>query len=109
MVEIAVQDLVRATGAALHVGAAERVCRGCAIDSREVGKDAIFVAFPGERVDGNAFAPKAIEAGAACVVLTVEPSEELLSLAAEHGRAVLTCDDPTEFLLRLAKDVPLSA
>lgn len=104
MVEIAVQDLVRATGAALHVGAAERVCRGCAIDSREVGKDAIFVAFPGERVDGNAFAPKAIEAGAACVVLTVEPSEELLSLAAEHGCAVLTCDDPTEFLLRLAKD-----
>lgn len=102
MVEIAVKRLVEVTGARLLSGDGERVCRGCAIDSREVTPDGLFVAFPGERVDGNAFAPQAIEAGAACVALTAEPSAELLACAQQAGCAVLVCDDPTEFLLRAA-------
>ena len=103
MVEIAVKYLESTTGARCVQGDPERVCRGVAIDSRAVEADGIFVAFPGERVDGSAFAPQAIEAGAGAVVLACEPGEELLSLAAERGCAVLTCEDPTEFLLRLAQ------
>ena len=60
------------TGAKPWTGNADRVCRGCVIDSRQVETDSIFVAFPGERVDGNDYASQAIEAGAACVVLTRE-------------------------------------
>ncbi len=76
---------------------------GVTIDSRAVEPDAIFVAFPGERVDGNDFALKAIELGAGAVVMTRDPEDEVVAMARERGCAVLTCDDPTEFLLRLAQ------
>lgn len=103
MVEIAVKYLESTTGARRVSGDGERVCRGVVIDSRQVGQDSLFVAFPGERVDGNAFAPQAIEAGAAAVVLTCEPAPEVRDLALERGCAVLVCADPTEFLLKLAQ------
>lgn len=104
MIEIAVKNLGNATGARLVAGNAERVCKGVVIDSRKVEHGSIFVAFPGERADGNDFAPAAIEAGAACVVLTREPSADLIHLADDHECALLVCDDPTEFLLRLAQE-----
>ena len=69
MVEIAVKYLQSTTGARFVAGDPDRVCRGVEIDSRAVAPDAVFVAFPGERVDGNAFAPAAIEAGAFAVIV----------------------------------------
>lgn len=103
MVEIAVKYLQSTTGARLVAGDPDRVCRGVEIDSRAVGPDAVFVAFPGERVDGNSFAPAALNSGAGAVVLTREPDAELVDLALECGAAILVTDDPTEFLLRLAQ------
>ncbi len=70
-------------------GEADRVCRGCVIDSRQVEEGTIFVAFPGEKVDGNDFASRAIESGAGAVVMTREPDAELLSLAMR--RAAPSC------------------
>lgn len=84
MVEIAVKYLESTTGARRVAGDPDRVCRGVVIDSREVGPDAIFVAFPGERVDGNDFAAAAIEKGAAAVVMTREPDQTLVDAA--HAR-----------------------
>lgn len=55
MIEIAVNNLAAATGARTVTGEADQVCRGCVIDSRQVEEGAIFVAFPGENVDGNDF------------------------------------------------------
>ena len=103
MVEIAVKYLERVTGARPWTGNAERVCKGVVIDSRQVTEDSIFVAFPGERVDGNSFAGKAIEAGAACVVMSEEPDHALIRLADKHGAAIFTVDDPEQFLLDLAQ------
>ena len=103
MVEIAVKHLQSTTGARLAAGDPERVCRGVEIDSRAVAPDAVFVAFPGERVDGNTFASAALTAGAGAVVLTREPDAALIDLALERGAAILVADDPTEFLLRLAQ------
>ena len=103
MIEIAVKYLENVTGAKPWTGNADRVCRGCVIDSRQVETDSIFVAFTGERVDGNDYASQAIEAGAACVVLTREPSRELIRQADDHECAIFTADDATEFLLRLAQ------
>ena len=102
MIEIAVNNLAAATGARTVTEEVDRVCRGCVIDSRQVEEGTIFVAFPGEKVDGNDFAPRAIESGAGAVVLTREPDDGLLSLAQEKGCAVLLTDDPEDFLLRLA-------
>ena len=73
MIEIAVNNLAAATGARTVTGEADRVCRGCVIDSRQVEEGTIFVAFLGEKVDGNDFASRAIESGAGAVVMTREP------------------------------------
>ena len=102
MVELSIHDILSATSAALVAGDAERVCRGCVIDSRLVREGSIFVAFPGERVDGNDFARAAIEAGAGAVALTREPDPALVAYAAEHGCAVLAIEDGEGFLLALA-------
>lgn len=103
MIEIAVKYLEKVTGARPWTGNADRVCKGVVIDSRKVEADSIFVAFPGERVDGNDFAPQAIEAGAAAVILTEKPDRKLIRLADDHECAVFTCEDPEEFLLLLAQ------
>ena len=102
MIEIAVNNLAASTGARTVTEEVDRVCRGCVIDSRQVEEGTIFVAFPGEKVDGNDFASRAIESGAGAVVMTREPDAELVSLAQDKGCAILLTDDPEEFLLRLA-------
>ena len=102
MIEIAVKDIERVCDVQRKSGDENRICKGCVIDSRQVQPDSIFVAFSGERVDGNSFAPAAIEAGAGAVVLTIEPASDLIDLANERGCALFTCEDPTEFLLSLA-------
>ena len=60
-------------------------------DSREVKPGCIFVAFPGERFDGHDFAARALEAGAAWVVLNhpVEgvPQEKTILCPDKIGRA----------------------
>ncbi|MBY4796938.1 UDP-N-acetylmuramoyl-tripeptide--D-alanyl-D-alanine ligase [Collinsella sp. AGMB00827] len=104
MIEIAVKYLEQVTEARLWTGDANRVCKGVVIDSREVGKDSLFVAFEGEHADGNRFAPDAIRSGAAAVVLTHEPAHDLIKLADQHQCSIFSCDDPQEFLLLLAQD-----
>ena len=112
MIECTVSDLCAATGATLVSGDGNRHLAGVAIDSRKVGEGGLFVAFSGERVDGNDFAPKAVCAGAAAVALTREPTPELLACAEDAGCAVIRVadgaaqapveDDAGEFMLRLA-------
>ena len=103
MVEIAVKYIESVTGARGVAGNGERLCRGVFIDSRLVEPDGIFVAFAGERVDGNDYAERALEAGAGAVVLTREPTEDERAVATRHGAAIFVTDDPEEFLLRLAQ------
>ena len=103
MVEIAVKYIESVTGARGVAGNGERLCRGVFIDSRLVEHDGIFVAFAGERVDGNDYAERALEAGAGAVVLTREPTEDERAVATRHGAAIFVTDDPEEFLLRLAQ------
>ena len=104
MVEMTVSQVVCATDAQLIAGSGTRVCSGVCIDSRNVEPGMLFVAFPGERVDCNAYAPRAAQAGAACVVITADPTEELLAICAEKNCAVLRAseDNGEAFLLRLA-------
>lgn len=116
MVHIRLDELLTATGAELVCGDSTALVCGVTTDSRAVEPGMAFVCFVGERVNGNRFAPQAIEAGAAAVVLTEEAPEDLVALAAAHGcallRAAQVCEatpddtDPsaTEFLLRLAAE-----
>lgn len=103
MLQLSMTEVASATGAEVLVRGSGRISR-VVTDSREAGEGTLFVCFAGERVDGNVYAPSAVERGAAGVVLTTEPDTSLLRLAEEHGCALLRAadDDATEFLLRLA-------
>ena len=104
MIECNVSDICAATGCALIAGDAATRVAGVSIDSRTVGRDGLFVAFRGERVDGNAYLSRAAESGAAAVVCSAEPDPGALARLGELGCCVLRADadDPQEFLLRLA-------
>lgn len=66
------------------------------IDSREATPGALFIAFPGERVDGHDFVPAAVAAGAAAAV-TQRPLEV--------GVPCLVVEDPQAALAALARHV----
>ncbi len=102
MLRVTPQEVVQATGAHLVCGPADRAIEGVAVDSRKVPAGGLFVAFPGERVDGNDYAAAALEAGAAAVAMTREPDEALVARAEALGAALLSVDDAEEFLLDLA-------
>ena len=98
------RDVCLATGAALLEGDGTAEVTGVTIDSREVRPHAAFVAFAGERTDGNRYARAALEAGASLVVLTAEPDQADLELAGRLGSCVARAadDDGTAFMLALA-------
>lgn len=104
MIECTSSDICAATGAALLAGSGSEVARGIAIDSRKVEAATLFVAFAGEKVDGNDYIAAALDAGAGVVACTREPSEAELACARQHHAALVRCeaDDATEFMLRLA-------
>ncbi len=52
---------------------------GLEYDSRRVGKDFLFFAFPGSRVDGRRFAQQAFDRGACAVVSELPPPSEVAS------------------------------
>jgi UDP-N-acetylmuramoyl-tripeptide--D-alanyl-D-alanine ligase len=68
------------------------------IDSREAGPGDLFVALPGERVDGGEFAAGALAAGAWGVLVAPDRVARLPA-----GGAVLVADDPLRALQRLAR------
>lgn len=105
MLQFSISEVAAATGAEVLVDGGTLVTN-VVIDSRQVDEGSLFACFPGESVDGNAYAPSAIENGAAAVLLTTEPQSDLLELARQRGCAVLRAeaDDATEFLLRLAAE-----
>lgn len=72
MLRLSVERLVEVTGGRLLAGNSDRMVNGLAIDSREVEPGNVFVALRGERVDGHAFIPQAIDAGARAVLVTRE-------------------------------------
>lgn len=104
MIRISVGDVAAATGAGLVCGPADAVVTNVQIDSRKAGEGTLFVAFPGEKVDGNSYAAAALRGGATAVAMTREPDQAVLDAAGQAGAAVLRVaeDDGEEFMLRLA-------
>lgn len=102
MLRVTPRQIVQVTGARLVCGPADREVSGVAVDSRQTPAGGLFVAFEGERVDGNDYAAQAIAAGAAAVAMTREPGPELVGAAEAAGAAVLRIADGTAFLHSLA-------
>jgi UDP-N-acetylmuramoyl-tripeptide--D-alanyl-D-alanine ligase len=72
-----------------------RVTGGVEFDSRKVGPGGLFVAFPGEKVDGHDFAAAAVAAGAVAV----------LGTRAASGVPMVLCADALDAMARLARAV----
>lgn len=102
MVHVTPRQLLEITGARHACGPLDRPATGVAIDSRAVQAENLFVALPGERVDGNDYACGALDAGAAVVVMTREPDAAVLDAADRAGAAVLVSSDAQAFLDALA-------
>ncbi len=96
--------VVAATGAQLLVEGSRDIAGDAFIDSRRVCPGSTFVAFVGEKVDGNAYLDAAIDAGAALLVASAQVGEKTLAHAAEAGATVVRAagDDCEAFLLALA-------
>jgi UDP-N-acetylmuramoyl-tripeptide--D-alanyl-D-alanine ligase len=79
------------------------------IDSRAAGPGALFVALPGERVDGHDFVAQAFERGASAALVGRAPGAGLRTIAAEAATAAdlatpvcLQVPDPLKTLQNLA-------
>lgn len=73
MIELTLAELARLVGGRLHRATGdERITGTVEFDSRAVTPGGLFVALPGERVDGHAFATTAVAAGAAGVLAARE-------------------------------------
>ena len=73
MIDLTLADVARATGGRLHAATGEeRVTGSVEFDSRAVTRGGLFVALPGERVDGHDFVGAARGAGAAGVLAARE-------------------------------------
>ena len=73
-------------------------------DSREVGPGGLYVALPGERVDGHDFVPQALAAGAAGVLVMQPLPEQSLVLAREMGAAVIEVANTQSAITDLARE-----
>ncbi|WP_454854626.1 UDP-N-acetylmuramoyl-tripeptide--D-alanyl-D-alanine ligase [Promicromonospora soli] len=95
MIELTAAQVAAAVGGRLHADPDVTVTGAVIIDSRDAGPGALFVALPGERVDGHNFAAAAVAAGATLVLA----SREL------DGLPTVVVDDPQTALGELARHV----
>lgn len=95
MIELTAAQVAAATGGQLHADPDVTVTGAVIIDSRDAAPGVLFVALPGDRVDGHDYAPAAVAAGAALVLA----SREL------DGLPTVVVDDPQAALGELARYV----
>ncbi|WP_080803473.1 UDP-N-acetylmuramoyl-tripeptide--D-alanyl-D-alanine ligase [Arabiibacter massiliensis] len=83
---------------------ARTLATGLTWDSRDVKPGDVYVALPGERVDGHDFVGAALRAGAV-VALVMQPLDEAaLLLAREMGAAVIEVPDTAHAVADLARE-----
>lgn len=100
MVKLSVEQIVAATNARLLHRGTREVAGAAVIDSREVQEGSLFVAFAGEKVNGNSYLLSAAQAGAAVVVASEPVADNLLDNLAATGVSVLeAADDDCEAFL----------
>jgi UDP-N-acetylmuramoyl-tripeptide--D-alanyl-D-alanine ligase len=82
---LSVETLISVTGGTLVWGSVDTMVNGVSTDSRGVEPGSLFVAFPGQRVDGHDFLDEAIRSGARALLIT-RPSEEFAGIVESATR-----------------------
>lgn len=97
MIPLRLRELADAVGGRLHRANGEELISGAVeFDSRKIAEGALFVAVPGERVDGHDFAAAAIRAGAVAVLAAREvdaPAVVVPPADSSHERALALAGD----------------
>ena len=88
MIELTLAEIAAAVGGRLSGDGTVTVTGAVTVDSRDVGPGDLFVALPGERVDGHDFLAAAAAAGAAAA-LTTRPDDALPCVVVDDGVAAL--------------------
>lgn len=81
----------------------DALARGISWDSRTVQPGWVYLALPGERVDGVRFVDAALSAGASCAVVEHEPDEAAVAAARAAGKAIIVVPDASQALTDLAR------
>lgn len=102
---LAISEIIEATSgeAIVAPASADALVVGLTWDSRNVSAGCLYVALPGERVDGHTFVTGAIEAGAACALVTQEPDAAAIDAARTAGAAIVLVSDAQQALIDLAR------
>ena len=105
MINISIRQLHRVIGGRIHADEDAKQNEVCGLtwDSRNVKEKNIFLAMPGERVDGNDFIVQAVYGGAGAVICTKEPPDATLALAEEFVCPVIWVNDAQRALNKLAR------
>lgn len=82
---------------------AKALATGLTWDSREVGESDVFVALPGDKVDGHAFIAQSLRAGALVVLVSERPDEQVCLLATELGASVIEVSNTAAAIIDLAR------
>ncbi|GAA2984663.1 UDP-N-acetylmuramoyl-tripeptide--D-alanyl-D-alanine ligase [Actinokineospora diospyrosa] len=97
MITLTLREVADAVGGTLHQADPEAVITGTVeFDSREITPGGLFIALPGDKVDGHDFAAKAIESGAVAVLAAREvdaPSVIVPPVSEAHTRSVALTGD----------------
>lgn len=83
---------------------ASAVLVGFTWDSREVDPGCLYVALPGEKVDGHIFVEAAIRAGAGGVLVSEKPEEAVCGLARELGVGIIQVPNTYHAISDLARE-----
>lgn len=81
----------------------EKEACGITWDSREVKPGFVYVALPGERVDGHDFVESALRSGAVAALVMHELSDAALEAAKAEGAAILRVDETAAAFTALAR------
>jgi UDP-N-acetylmuramoyl-tripeptide--D-alanyl-D-alanine ligase len=97
VIPLTLKEIAQATGGRLHNATGHETVTGSVeFDSRQVGPGGLFVAVPGERVDGHDFAAGAVEKGAVGVLAAREvdaPAVIVPPVTDAHVRSVALVGD----------------
>jgi UDP-N-acetylmuramoyl-tripeptide--D-alanyl-D-alanine ligase len=97
MIPLTLAEVAEAVGGRLHRASGSEVVTGTVeFDSRRIGPGGLFVAVPGERVDGHSFAAQAVEQGAVAVLAAREvdaPAVIVAPLSDSRSRSVALTGD----------------
>lgn len=100
--QLQVCDIAQYCEGQIRIGNAQAQVIGVTIDSRTTTPQCLYVALPGEKVDGHSFCVGAVQNGAAAVLVSKElPSADQEAIAACNA-AIILVEDTAQALTKLA-------